>query len=114
MRISALSTILVVLLLITIVLPSLCLAVPAESACAGASEIPGRSHGDHCPASQSPLTCCQVDHQIAMTVPVANLSVSPALMSDFISDADDNPANAVARFAAAREFTPQPLTVLRI
>lgn len=49
-----------------------------------------------------------------MTVPAANLSVSPALLSDVISDTDDNPADAAARFTAAKELTPPPLAVLRI
>jgi hypothetical protein len=111
-RISTPSIVLVLLLLVAIALPALCLAVPAASTCAGAGEMTITPHGDHCPASQ-PRTCCQMDHGTPMTVPIVRLTTHPEFVSAVITDADDGPIGALARFLTTSEFPPAP-AVLRI
>jgi hypothetical protein len=105
-------TVLVLLLLVVFALPALCVGMPAASTCTGAGETPAGSHGDHCPASQPPRDCCQVDHRTPMTVPTAPLTLQPVIVSAVISDADDGPIGAVAHFVTRSEFSPP--AVLRI
>ena len=105
--------VLLLLLLVASAFPALCVATPAASTCAGASEMPVGSHGDHCPASQ-PRACCQMDHATPMAVPAAHSAAQPGLVSAVVSNGHDGLIYAGAHFATANEFSPPPPTVLRI
>jgi hypothetical protein len=112
-RISRPFTVIVLLLLVAFALPALCFAVPAGNICAGAGEMTGGSHGDHCPASQQ-RACCQMDHGTPMTVSVVRLVAQTAFGSAVISDSHEDLIYPVAHVVTANAFSPPPPRILRI